>query len=126
MADAGLLYQNGKIEITKNVFSNGAGDKFIIANIKSIRDERTSKSFLPLIIGVIFLGLAAWREFFPDSRYVLAAIGGLFLFLYVRGKESYVIYIHNPQGEVAAFKTTEDSEFRDISRCLKKAISLHQ
>lgn len=126
MLEDGLLYENGKIKITKNVFANGKGENFAIANIKTIRDERIGKSLRVFIIGMTLLIGASIAEFFPYSRYVLGALGALLVLKYFTQKETFEIYITNPQGEIRAFSTKNPVESRDVLLCLKRAVSLHQ
>jgi hypothetical protein len=123
--DDQLLYENGKLRVTKNIFTNPGGERFVIANIKSIRDERKGRSAALMILGVACFAAAAFVHGFEYSQYILGGAGSLFVLLYAQQKESHEIYVHNAQGEVRVFRTKSADEFRDVSRALKKAISLH-
>ena len=121
-----LFYENGKIRVTRNVFSNGAGENYVVPNIRHIRDERKGKSLLPLIIGVL-MGIAASQGiYFLHSDIILGGISGLFVILYFISKDKYSIFLTTAAGEVKAFTTKDESVFRDVLSCLKRAVSSHQ
>ena len=120
-----LLYENGKIRITKNVFSNGEGEQFVIANIRGIRDEHKGKAIGLLILAVIMFGVSSFVHPFPYSTYAMNGVGGLLLLWYITQKERWVLLLTTPQGEVAAFTTKDPIVYRDVSGSLKRAISAH-
>lgn len=122
----GLLYENGKIRVTKNVFSNGEGAQFVIAGIKGMRDEHKGKPVILLILGLALLGLGSvYAPPFPYGQYAVAGAGAVFVGLYVLRKESWRIYLAGPQGESEAFRTRDAQVFKDVSMSLKRAISAH-
>jgi len=121
-----LIYEEGKIRITKNVFSNGEGDNFVIATIKGIRELHVSKSIIPLFLGLVLIGLAGWREFFTYSQYIMGGLGVVFSLWYFTQSARYRILIITPAGEVEAFSTKDEIQHQNILVCLKRALSLHQ
>lgn len=124
----GLLYQNGKIKITRNVFYNGKGEQFVIANIRGLRDEKKSKSFLPFLLGLGVLA-AQWfaHPFGSDLKMqgIGYGLGAALILLYFMRSDAWRIYLATPQGEAVAFKTSREAEFRQVSDALKRAIASH-
>jgi|GEM_PF-5655083 len=125
MSVDGLLYENGKIRITKNIFANGEGEQFVIATIKGLRDEHKGKPTGLLVMGLILIALAITIQPFPYSQYAMGGVGAFFLALYMFSKENWRLYLTGPQGEAEAFRTRDPEVFRDVSRTLKKAIAAH-
>lgn len=121
-----LIYEEGRIRITSHVFSNGRGEQFVIATLRGIRDVHKGKSFWPLIIGLILLGLAGWREFFPDSQIYMGGAGALFVLWFLTQKERYKIMLSTPAGEVEAFSTKKEEQHKNVMSCLKKAMAMHK
>ncbi len=120
-----LFYENGKIRITKNVFSNGQGQNFVIANIKHIRDERRGKTLLPLIAGALIGIVANVHVFFPYSDYILSGFGTVLVTIYFMSKDTFLLHLTTNTAEVEAFKTNKEAVFQDVLKCLKRAVSTH-
>ena len=121
-----LLYEHGKIHVTKNVFSNGSGENFVVANIRHLRDERRGKSLVPLILGAVLGIVANVHKFFPYSDYAISGIGSLLVMQYFMSKDSFVLYITTPNAEVKAFVTKKEAVFFEVMRALKRAMDMHR
>jgi len=121
-----LIYEDGKIRITSNIFSNGRGEQFVIPSIRDISEDHKSKPVWSLILGLILLGLSAWQEFFPDSRLYMGGAGVLFILWYITSRERHTIRLITAAGEVDAFTTKDDTQFKNVMTCLKRAWSMHK
>lgn len=118
-----LFYEHGKIRVTKNVFSNGRGENFMVANIKHLRDERKGKSLFPLVAGAILGIVANVHIFFPYSDYAISGVGSLLVMQYFMAKDTFNLYITTPQAEVKAFSTKKEAVFFEVARALKRAMA---
>ena len=125
-----LIYEDGKIKITSNVFYNGQGGQFVIPTIQGIRDLHTGKPVIGLIVG---LGLVALASLGPsvlpvltaDSQKMLYGLGAMGVLAYLFSKDTYKILLSTPAGEVEAFSTKDEQQFKNVLICLKRALSTH-
>jgi len=120
-----LIYEEGKIRITSNLFYNGHGESFVIPNIKGIRDVAKGKKSWPLIVGLVLLALCS-HEWFAHSREVLGGLGTLMVIAYVMQKDKYQILIASNAGEGVAFTTKNEQQHKNILACLNRAWALHR
>ena len=121
-----LFFEKGKIRVTKNLFSNGQGNNFFIANVRHIRDEHKAKSVLPLVVGVI-AGLVGGfaGPLFPYSELMLSGFGGVLTTWYFLSKDRHAIYLTTPQGEIKAFEHKKEALCAEVLRALKRAVAAH-
>ncbi|HEY8963933.1 MAG TPA: DUF6232 family protein [Alphaproteobacteria bacterium] len=121
-----LIYEDGKIRITTNVFYNGQGGQFVIPTIRGIRDLHKGKNIWTLIFGLVLIAAASIPPFVQYQREGLGGLGVLLVLWYMTSKEKYTILLTTPAGEVEAFVTKNEQQFKNVMNCLKRAVALHQ